>query len=262
MVALLLGVMFASFIGSLHCIGMCGGFVAFYAGHTQHRTRGIQRTHLAYNGGRLVTYLLLGFVFGSAGAALEVIASSAGFRSVVMLIAGSFMVLWGVLMLFQQKGVMAFHLPLPVVWKSWISHRYRALVQKPPLWRAAWLGFFSSLLPCGWLYVFALMAAGTGHPFDGVLVMFAFWLGTLPAMFGLALGVEYVGVWLKKQLPWLSATTVILVGLLTFWQRASLPLSRPSQTQTPSSHTPVHLDSSRKSPIQRVPTKPHCHEDG
>ena len=49
--------------GTMHCIGMCGPFVAFAVGSTDTQQ---SRTHLqlAYHGGRLVTYTLLGIAPG------------------------------------------------------------------------------------------------------------------------------------------------------------------------------------------------------
>src|SRR5690606_18807129 len=52
------------------------------------------------------------------------------------------------------------------------------------LGRAALLGVSTGLLPCGWLYAFALSAAATGSARDGALVMAAFWLGSVPALVG------------------------------------------------------------------------------
>ena len=62
-----------------------------------------------------------------------------------------------------------------------IGARVNRLVrERPPVARALLLGLFSTLLPCGWLYAFAVLAAGTGGPWTGMLVMAAFWAGTVP----------------------------------------------------------------------------------
>lgn len=44
------------------------------------------------------------------------------------------------------------------------------------------LGFLSILLPCGWLYTFALSASASGSTYGGGLVMFLFWISTLPSL--------------------------------------------------------------------------------
>jgi sulfite exporter TauE/SafE len=47
------------------------------------------------------------------------------------------------------------------------------------------LGMLNGLLPCGFVYVFAVTAASTGSPFWGAVVMMIFGLSTIPAMFSL-----------------------------------------------------------------------------
>jgi len=69
--ALLLTVLASSFIGSLHCIGMCGPLVGFVAGASAGPGASGPKTHIAYNLGRLVTYTALGGVAGAVGAALD-----------------------------------------------------------------------------------------------------------------------------------------------------------------------------------------------
>ena len=62
---LLLAVLGASLLGSVHCAAMCGGFVCLYSGTGASRHKGAA-PHAAYNAGRLVSYLLLGALAGSA----------------------------------------------------------------------------------------------------------------------------------------------------------------------------------------------------
>ncbi len=108
MTALLLTVFVASLVGSLHCIGMCGPFVAFYSGADG--SGGARRllSHAAYSGGRLLTYALFGLAAGAVGAALDVAGSLAGFQRVAAIVAGVTMILWGVLALLQIRGVRIF----------------------------------------------------------------------------------------------------------------------------------------------------------
>ena len=69
MTALIATVLGASLLGSAHCAGMCGGFVAFYAGGAASlRGRAAWSCHLAYNGGRLAAYATLGGAAGLLGA--------------------------------------------------------------------------------------------------------------------------------------------------------------------------------------------------
>ena len=60
-------ILVASLLGSVHCAGMCGGFVCFYAAGA----RTTLATHVAYNLGRLVSYLLLGVMAGLVGMSVD-----------------------------------------------------------------------------------------------------------------------------------------------------------------------------------------------
>ncbi len=50
--------------------------------------------------------------------------------------------------------------------------------------RAVGAGFVWGAIPCGMVYTVLALAIGTGNGVFGGLVMFAFWLGTLPLLFG------------------------------------------------------------------------------
>ena len=69
----LLIILSTAFLGSVgHCIGMCGGIVVAYSSTKIDQTSswGTQTiSHLAYNFGRVVTYTILGAMFGLLGKA-------------------------------------------------------------------------------------------------------------------------------------------------------------------------------------------------
>ena len=44
------------------------------------------------------------------------------------------------------------------------------------------VGLLTALLPCGWLYTYVTASIATRNPFTGTMVMFLFWLGSLPAL--------------------------------------------------------------------------------
>ena len=104
MTALLVTVLAASLVGSLHCVGMCGPFVAFYSGADG--SSGVRRllSHAGYSGGRLVAYLLLGLAAGAIGAALDLAGALAGVQRVAAVVAGIVMVAWGVIALLRIRG--------------------------------------------------------------------------------------------------------------------------------------------------------------
>jgi sulfite exporter TauE/SafE len=223
MTAALLGtVLTASLAGSLHCAGMCGGFVAFYAGRDA-SGRGARWTgHAAYNGGRLASYLLLGALAGALGAAVDLAGSMAGLQQVAALAAGALMVVWGVYALLQALDLPVPAIPVPRIVHRVTSRAYDSMRERPPVFRALLLGLFSTLLPCGWLYAFAILAAGTGSPWLAMTVMAAFWIGSVPVMLGLGVSLQWLSVPLRRRLPAVTAAVLIVVGLLWLIGRSTM----------------------------------------
>jgi len=85
------------------------------------------------------------------------------------------------------------------------------------------LGLASALLPCGWLYAFVVIASGTGSVAGGVAVMAAFWLGTLPMLLGLGVGVQQLGRRIRRHVPIVMALALLAVGLTTVLGRVNVP---------------------------------------
>jgi sulfite exporter TauE/SafE len=219
--ALVVTVFVSSLLGSLHCAGMCGGFVTFYAGADVSHGLARIRPHLAYNLGRLATYAVLGAASGAAGAALDRAGALAGIGRAASILAGTVMVVWGGVLLLQARGAR-----IPTAWvprglSAFVGRRVAALADRPPTVRALALGLLSTLLPCGWLYAFAVLAAGTGHAGLGALTMVAFWAGTLPVMASLGAGIQVLAGPLRRHLPVVTSAALIVVGLLAIVGRAT-----------------------------------------
>lgn len=235
MLALFSTVLVASLLGSLHCAGMCGGFVAFWAGGDASNGRHKALAHVAYNGGRLLTYMLLGIVAGSVGQAVDLAGESAGLQQSAAALAGALMLVWGTVALLRSLQVRVPQVPLPKV----LDRAYRQVMirlrGKPPVVRAGLIGLASTLLPCGWLYAFAVTAAGTGSWSLGALTMAAFWLGTLPVLVGVGALVQQVAGPLRRHLPTVTALCVMGVGLFALTHRLTLP-------QMHAQKAPVTLD--------------------
>lgn len=223
----------ASLLGSPHCAGMCGGFVAFYSG--QEADGPGWPPHLAYNGGRLLSYVTLGAIAGAAGAGINQLGAAAGVARAAAVAAGSLMVVWGLGTLLLARGVR-----LPWVRGRLlgdVSHRLISRLRgHPPILRALLLGLFTTLLPCGWLYAFVATAAGTGSASGGATVMAAFWLGTVPVMAGLGLAAQRLLGPLRRHLPVITAVILMVIGLLMVTGRIGrihaspgAPASQPHQ---------------------------------
>jgi hypothetical protein len=224
MLALIAAVFTASLLGSTHCAGMCGAFVAFAVGAGDPSKRPSRWSlNAAYNLGRLVTYLTIGAVSGLLGAALNLGGSMVGVQRAAAMGAGAVMVGFGVVAGLRHLGVRIGRVPLPagLVALAKIGHE-RAFALTPVL-RAACVGLLTTLLPCGWLYAFAITSAGTGSPVWGAVTMGAFWLGTVPMMGALGLGVQTLTGPLRRHIPLTTSVLVVAVGLWTLTGRMAMP---------------------------------------
>ena len=221
MITLVATVLVASLLGSLHCAGMCGPFVAFAVGQPEggQSRVGLQ---IAYHGGRLITYTLLGAIAGSLGALLDMTSTLAGLQPVAMVLAGGLMIALGVAELLRHFGHRIAHLAPPKLLVQTVQRGQRFALALRPTRRALAIGLLTTLLPCGWLYAFALTAAGTGSTLYGAVVMAVFWVGTLPVLVSLGASVQLALGALGKRLPLVCAMALIVVGLTTIAGRFGL----------------------------------------
>src|SRR3989337_3019347 len=81
-------------LGSMHCIGMCGGVVAMYTLKKSPSMPSVPY-HLLYNLGRITTYSLLGGLMGIIGSYGAYIGNPRGLPGAVLLLAGAIMALTG-----------------------------------------------------------------------------------------------------------------------------------------------------------------------
>lgn len=218
MTALLLTVLIASLAGSLHCAGMCGAFLAFAVGTGQPNMPPRVLLQAAYHGGRLASYALLGAVAGAVGSTLDLGGQMLGLQRTATLIAGGVMVAFGLLILARMLGA-RLSTRTPRFLETLVARGQSAAMRFPPVGRALAIGLLTVLLPCGWLWPFVLTAAGTAHPLTGGLVMAAFWLGTVPVLAALGVGLQKLAGPLAARLPAVAALAIIAVGLYTIIAR-------------------------------------------
>ncbi len=229
MTALGWSVLAASLLGSLHCAGMCGGFVALYAGEPG---RGLEAAagHVAYNLGRLMAYAALGALAGALGAALDLGGGLLGAERAAAAVAGALIALWGTIVLLESLGRRMPRLGPPPWLHGLVRRGVRLVADRRPTMRALAIGLLTGCLPCGWLYAFVVTAAGTGSAAAGAAMMTVFWLGTLPVMVTVGVGVRGLAAPLRRYVPTACAVAMILIGLLAVAGRlVDDPLTHASQ---------------------------------
>ena len=211
----------AGFVGSFHCIGMCGGFACALGRDPRGGGGATTLRHLLYNSGRLTTYCFLGVLAGALG---QVICTQQG--ATVTLLGGSLdaaerilAIVAGLLMIamaLQFFGVLqAFHRLAIGFGSSTFAASLRSLLTTRN--RAAPLAFgvFNGFLPCPLVYAFAAEAASTGQALPGFLTMASFGLGTFPAMLMIGgVGRVLAPAWRQRGV-WLAGSLILLLGLIT-----------------------------------------------
>ncbi len=215
MTAIIAGIFVASLLGSLHCAGMCGAFLALAVAPDEHARYGKHALNIAYNFGRLVSYIALGALAGAIGRSLDFGGEMLGVQRVAAIATSVIMIGFGLIALARARGIA---LPIPRFagpFPNAVRRAYTACGNWSPLARAYAIGLLTTALPCGWLYAFVFSAAGTGSPAYGALAMAAFWLGTLPVMAALGLGLQSLFGPLRRHLPMATALLLVFVGIAT-----------------------------------------------
>ena len=161
--------------GSLHCVGMCGPLsLALPTGHLSR----VQQffSLLVYQLGRVITYSILGLLFGLAGRRIYI----SGYQQWFSIGLGILVLVLAVLY-FVQKHTIHF---------SFFNRFYNSVQRligrilksnQGPL-GFLWLGLANGFLPCGLVYVAIAATLSFSEIAESVSFMAFFGAGTLPAM--------------------------------------------------------------------------------
>jgi len=205
-----IAVFLIGFATSFHCIGMCGPIIFAYSGVDEKRndvSLKLFAKHFAYNGGRLLTYTLLGAILGAAGGFVYL---SMGLQYYLSFILGLLLVLFGI------AGLD--FLPFKFVYASLGNTAFfQALTRRTILAESTlskfYLGLLTGFLPCGPLYAMLAKAMSTGSAFEGAFTMFVFTLGTVPTLFVLGVGASLITHGVRKWGNRIAYILIIIMGI-------------------------------------------------
>lgn len=210
-------------VGSLHCMGMCGPIVVALPLKNQNLFTKILGAIL-YNSGRVVTYGVLGLLFGLLGRGIHM----AGFQQWTSIILGIIMIV-SVLFpfVFREKitvgnllAGMAARL-ISRLKKLFASRSYRSLLL---------IGLLNGLLPCGLVYVAIAGAISSGSVVSGSLFMVLFGLGTIPLLLLAALASDAIGQRIRAKMQRAVPYFVFFLGVLFILRGMSLGIPFISPT--------------------------------
>lgn len=196
--------------GSVHCVAMCGGLVSACAPS--------KKSILTYQFGRLLGYSILAILGGVIGEFLQLRLNTGSLSIIPALTIGLLLIFFGMQSL-RGKSV---HVKLP----RFIESTHKNLWKKAMIIfkdqhsaKSFSVGLLSIMLPCGLLYGVVIALSALQNPLLSFLMMFFFWLGTLPAM-GVAptLFKKIISPLLSKT-PKAGAMLLITIGLATISYR-------------------------------------------
>ncbi len=207
---------FIGLLGAGHCLGMCGGLVAALsfalpAGDLKKKCAYIT----AYSIGRVASYTLIGLIVGLLG--LAVMTQSG--LPIGRIVAGVLLILLGLYVAQWWKGLSALEKVGGIVWR-YIKPVADKLLPVKNTKQALFLGALWGWLPCGLVYSALSFAFASSHTSasQGALVMFAFGLGTLPAVIGGGFASKAVFDFFKlKYVRSVLALCYIGFGLVTLY---------------------------------------------
>ena len=186
-----------------HCIAMCGGFVVSYTAKNAQEGLKSHKSHFMYGVGKTISYTVIGAAFGLLG---SIIAFTPMMRGVVGLLAGLFLVLFGLKMLNIIPILRKIQFRTPRFLSKFVGEKSN---NSNPLV----IGLLNGLMiACGPLQAIYIMAAGTGSIIEGAKLLFVFALGTLPVMLGFGYFASYVSSKMTHTILKASGVIVILLG--------------------------------------------------
>ena len=275
MIGLAAAILVTSLLGSMHCVGMCGPLALWASGvgGPNASRQSVATRLLAYHSGRLVTFLTAGIIAGAVGGLIATGGEWLGWQQSAARFAGSLMIGLGVWRLLHLWRPISPASPQPTISRDSSADgsqgagdpstgsvpqpavaprqsigqriavnlsarlaRLRPAISRLPVHgRALAIGVVTTLLPCGWLYLFVLVAAATASVPTAMIVMVAFWIGTLPALTALvagAVGMAGAAPRLQRLMPVLVAMVLLVTGAYTLSGRAAADLTPLGESAT------------------------------
>jgi uncharacterized protein len=191
------------FLGSFHCIGMCGPLVlALPSGNSFLIKR------LLHNTGRVFTYAMFGLVFGLAGSRLYL----AGLQQIVSISLGG-IILISIFLPYKIKYRVLESTGLnKIIFK--LKQGISKLYNTGSLKSVFGIGVLNGFLPCGFVYVALTGAIVVGNAYNSALFMIMFGLGTIPAMIAVSFAGKLITINFRDRLKKLIPAFTLIIAIL------------------------------------------------
>ena len=198
------------------------------AAHARTKRTAYATPILAFLAAKLLAYTVLGFLLGLVGSMFQL---SPLARAVLQIGIGIFMVGSALRMLNVHPIFRHFVIEPPAFLRRHIRRTAASSSAGDSLSTPALLGALTVLIPCGITQAMMAAALGTGNPWSGAALMFAFTLGASPVFFAVVYFATQLGSRLEKQFMRFIAVVMLLLGLVAIDTGLTLAGSPVSFTQ-------------------------------
>ena len=193
-------------LGSFHCVGMCGPIAFMLPIDRKNQTKGVFQI-LSYHLGRLLTYSLIGLLFGLLGKGFYFF----GFQQQLSIIVGVSMILIILFPKFFSKVNFSKNIN-KIIFK--VKNALGKELKKKGNDTFFTIGFLNGFLPCGLVYMAVFGALATTNALSGSLYMFLFGLGTIPLMTAVVFLGNFTKGTFRKKIQKTIPVLVVFIGIL------------------------------------------------
>ncbi len=230
----LLPIFMVGLLGSVHCVGMCGGIVSALSMAQPTRrpfpvpvvTQATLVTNtqsvvwenafrvVMYNTGRISSYAVAGAIAGGVANGAQVMVQVSSFQLVGYVLANLMLLALGLYLMDAWRGLTYLERGGQVVWRH-VQPLIKPLLPMDSPLKALALGGLWGWLPCGMVYSVLLTAMMTSSAASGALVMLAFGLGTLPTLLTMGmLGNRFKDWARRRNVRLISGLIVLSFGVI------------------------------------------------
>ena len=203
------------FLGSFHCVGMCGP-IALALPIGKGSTLQLVISRILYNLGRVVTYSFFGAIFGLFGKGIA-FAGLQRYASITLGVA----ILAYYLLPGKFKGKLSVTKPYLLV-SNFVKKSFSKLTKTGSAQSLFLFGIVNGFLPCGFVYVALAGALTTGDFLSGAAFMALFGLGTAPIMFATSLVGKFVKNSIRSKINKLIPVFAIILAIIFILRGLSL----------------------------------------
>lgn len=229
------------FLGSFHCIGMCGPIALALPVHHYSPVKKSLGIFL-YNAGRIATYAVIGLLFGLLG------------QSFFM---GSFQqtlsIGIGILLLVSVWFTRLSHFNRPAIgflyrFVNSVKLRLGMLFHRKGLRFLFLIGLLNGLLPCGLVYLGIAGSITSGNYLKGAEFMLCFGLGTMPVMYSVSFLGQFITMKNRNRIRRAMPFVVTAMALMLIVRGLNLGIPYLSPAFEKNTHAISCCETSQENP--------------